>query len=370
LPRVLILFADGVGLGAGDDASNPFLTADLPVLGRLLGGCPALAESAPHHAAGASLVAIDAALGVDGTPQSGTGQAALLTGANAAAMHGRHFGPWVPARLQRMVREESVLAVAQAAGHSVAFANAYPEEVLAMATAGQAPNVVPIRAAPVRAAPTASAGTVRGDVGSAETARGHRDSAETTPGLGGSAATDVAARRAARRKRRAPSFLRAGPPLAALGAGVLTRHTQELERGDAVASEITNDGWRDVLGRTQLPVIDATCAGRNLARIAAAHDLTLFAHYATDYAGHRRSMVAGVSALERLDCFLGGVLEDLPSDVLLFLVSDHGNVEDTRVGHTRNPAIGLVAGQGHALISRRLRSLTDIAPVVLDTLAM
>jgi 2,3-bisphosphoglycerate-independent phosphoglycerate mutase len=356
LPRVLILFADGVGLGADDEASNPFLSAELPVLEQLLGGWRVVAASAPHHAAGASLVAIDALLGVDGTPQSGTGQAALLTGANAAAMHGRHFGPWVPARLQRMVREESVLANAQAAGHRVAFANAYPEEVLAMATAGGALDVVPIGAAPRQRGGSAVAGSIGG---SAAAARGD-----------GSSAADVAARRAARRKRRAPSFLRAGPPLAALGAGVLTRHTGELARGDAVASEITNDGWRDVLGRTQLPVIDAASAGRNLARIAAAHDLTLFAHYATDYAGHRRSMAAAVTSLERLDGFLGGVLEELPEDVLLFVVSDHGNVEDIGSGHTRNPALGLVAGQGHALISRRLRSLTDIAPVVLDTLAL
>jgi bisphosphoglycerate-independent phosphoglycerate mutase (AlkP superfamily) len=51
-------------------------------------------------------------------------------------------------------------------------------------------------------------------------------------------------------------------------------------------------------------------------------------------------------------------------------VSDHGNIEDTRVGHTRNPALGMVIGQGHALLSRRLASLTDVAPTLLDLLAL
>jgi 2,3-bisphosphoglycerate-independent phosphoglycerate mutase len=325
MPRALLLFVDGVGLGDDDVASNPFLSAAIPVLTALAGGRRITRTTTPLHASHASFVGIDALLGVDGTPQSGTGQATLLTGVNAAAAHGRHFGPWVPARLQRLVRDESLLASARGQGYRIAFANAYPEEALAAGAA----------------APSDAA-----------------------------ASADAAARRRDRRRRRAPSFLRAGPPLAALGAGVLTRHTAALARGEAVASEIVNDGWRDVLGRRDLPVIDAATAGRHLATIAGAHDLTLFAHYATDYAGHRQDMDAAVAALERFDAFIGGVIEHLPSDALLFVVSDHGNLEDVRTGHTRNPALGLVAGSGHALVARRLRSLTDVAPTILDLLAL
>lgn len=323
MPRVLLLFVDGVGIGPEDPSSNPFLRARLPFLKQLLDGDLPVCGAATH-ARNASLAAVDATLGCAGTPQSGTGQAALLTGIDAVALHGRHFGPWVPARLQRLVREESVLARATAAGLRVAFANAYPEEVLErIADDGTAQPSLPSDA----------------------------------PG------------RASRRQRRAPSFLRAGPPLAALGAGVLNRHTTELIRGDAVASEITNDGWRRLLGRTSVPVIEAAAAGRNLAAIAAAHDMTLFAHYATDYAGHRREMAGAVRALERVDEFLGGVVAGLPEDVLLVMVSDHGNIEDVRVGHTRNPALALVAGRGHAALSSRLRDLTDVTPAILDILA-
>jgi 2,3-bisphosphoglycerate-independent phosphoglycerate mutase len=333
LTRVLLLFVDGVGLGDDDAACNPFVTARLPHLGALLDGRRITRDAAPFHAADASLVAVDATLGHDGIPQSGTGQAALFTGANAVTMHGRHFGPWVPARLQRLVRDESVLASAQAAGCSIAFANAYPEEVLQLVAAGERAAGLP----PV--------------VGSG--------SGDTRPG--GSAAG---------RRRRTPTFLRAGPPLAALGAGVLTRHTAALERGEAVASEITNDGWRTTLGRTTVPVIAAAQAGRNLAAIAAAHRLTLFAHYATDYAGHRRDMGGAIQSLERLDAFIGGIMTMLPDDALLLLVSDHGNIEDVRTGHTRNPALGIVAGKGHALLSRRLESLMDVTPTILDVLSL
>jgi 2,3-bisphosphoglycerate-independent phosphoglycerate mutase len=330
LPRVLLLFVDGVGLGETDPARNPFLQARLPALDALLDGRLPVRSVAPFHARRASLIGIDATLGFEGTPQSGTGQASLLTGANAVAMHGRHFGPWVPAGLQRLVREESVLANALAAGHTVAFANAYPEEALAADGAGER------RAARRGALAADSAGE-------------HRD---------------------ARRRSRSRSFLRAGPPLAALGAGLLDRHTDALQRGDAVASEIVNDGWRDVLGRAELPVITPADAGRNLAGIAARHDLTLFAHYATDYAGHRRDMRAGSAALERFDEFLGATVAALPPGTLAFVISDHGNVEDVSAGHTRNPAFGLLIGDGHALLSRRLTALTDVAPTILDALAI
>jgi hypothetical protein len=302
--RVLFLFLDGVGLGDADPSYNAFVVARLPTFARLLEGRFAERDSAPFHGGAASLVALDALLDVEGVPQSGTGQAALLTGKNAAQLYGRHFGPWIPTKLRALVRDESVLALARAGGSRVTFANAYPEELVALST-----------------------------------------------NAGGDSS-------------RLPSFLRAGPPLAALGANVLDRGTAELERGDAVASEITNQAWRERLGRTALPIIDASQAGRNLARIAAANDLTLFAHYATDYAGHERDLGRAVSALERVDEFLGGLIDSL-GDTVLIVASDHGNIEDSRVGHTRNPVLCLVTGPDHADIARGLSSLIDVAPIVL-----
>ena len=317
MPRVLLFFVDGVGLGTPEPGVNPLLVARLPMFGELLDGAMLTLDSAPVTAERASLIALDATLGFEGIPQSGTGQASLLTGANAVEMHGRHFGPWVPTRLRTFVREQSVLARALGAGHSAAFANAYPEEL----------NELPGGAGP------------------------------------------AVARDRTRRARRGPAFLRAGPPLAALGASLLTRHTAELERGDAIASELTNEGWRERLGRASLPVIDAKTAGRNLARIAARHELTLFAHYTTDYAGHQRDMQAAVEALERLDAFLASLLDAADEDLLIVLASDHGNIEDVRTGHTRNPALGMVIGRGHAALAARLRSLTDVTPLILDALS-
>lgn len=317
--RILVIFLDGVGLGADDATRNAFVTARLPVLTGLLAGARATLSVTPLRTAHATLAALDAGLGVEGTPQSGTGQTALFTGINAAEQYGRHFGPWVPASLRSVLRERSILARAKAAGRTVAFANAYPEELFV-------------------------------------------DVPAPRPG------EHFARTPMARAGRGAPRFLQAGPPLAALGASALTRHTNALATGAAVASEITNEGWRERLGRTNLPVITASEAGANLARIASAHDLTLFAHYSTDYAGHEKRLDRAVVALERVDAFLGGVLGASPADLLLIVASDHGNLEDCTTGHTRNPALGLAAGPGHGQAAASWTSILHVAPTILSLL--
>ncbi|MDZ7781276.1 MAG: peptidase [Gemmatimonadota bacterium] len=289
--RILFVFLDGVGIGTSDPERNPFLRARAPALTHLFGGEPPDLEEPVRHGPDGAAFPLDAGLGVNGTPQSGTGQSALLTGLEAGTLFGGHFGPWVPVRLRPLVEERSVLRAVTTAGGAAAFANAYP--------------------------------------------RGW-------PGPNGS--------------RRI-----AGPPLAARGAGLLDRHEEALEQGRAVSSEIVNDGWRQRLGRAGIPDVTPEHAGRNLAAIANHHDLTLYAHYGTDTAGHTREMSAAVTAIERVDRFVQGVLESLAGGTLLFIASDHGNLEDVWAGHTRNPALGLATGPGWEEATA-LRDLRDVAP--------
>lgn len=242
---------------------------------------------------------LDARLDVAGTPRSGTGQVALLTGADAARLHGAHFGPWTPVKLRPLVEDTSVLRQAAEQGLDVAFANAYP--------------------------------------------RGW-------PGPGGS--------------RRI-----AAPPLAARGAGVLHRHEEALGRGDAVSSEIVNDGWRKHLGHDGLPDIAPEDAGVNLANIAGKHDLTLYAHYSTDTAGHEKSMSAAIAALHRVDRFFAGILSAVSDDTLVLVASDHGNIEDVGAGHTTNPALGIAYGPG-ADEAARLTDIREVAGFVLRQLGV
>jgi hypothetical protein len=149
----LFLFWDGVGLGP-PGPQNP-LDADWPALERLAGGQRWTAEAVPVREPDRVFVPLDATLGVDGLPQSGTGQAALFTGENAARAHGRHFGPYPPTTVRDAVAHRSVFARPVAAGvapERLAFANAYPDRFFRHLDAGGRPTVTTLaaRAAGVR----------------------------------------------------------------------------------------------------------------------------------------------------------------------------------------------------------------------------
>ena len=65
----------------------------MPNLWILAGRTAAGRGAAPFESQRATLLPLDACLGVPGTPQSATGQATLLTGRNVPAEIGYHYGP-------------------------------------------------------------------------------------------------------------------------------------------------------------------------------------------------------------------------------------------------------------------------------------
>lgn len=124
--RVLFLFCDGVGAGDSDPAVNPFRAAELPNLRFLCGGLPPF-QAPPAGTTASTLLHLDAALGVAGLPQSGTGQTALFTGVNAARLIGKHFGPYPYSSLRPLLRTQALLPRLVRAGRRCAFANAFPD---------------------------------------------------------------------------------------------------------------------------------------------------------------------------------------------------------------------------------------------------
>ena len=134
--RAILLFLDGVGIGRNDPESNPFFRARLPRLRSLLG------NELPHsrHKAistkGAELVPTNATLGVPGLPQSGTGQTAIFTGANAAKIIKRHFGPHPTTALRPIIDEKNIFRQLKSKGKSVCFANAFPQQFFDYIEAG------------------------------------------------------------------------------------------------------------------------------------------------------------------------------------------------------------------------------------------
>jgi 2,3-bisphosphoglycerate-independent phosphoglycerate mutase len=128
MTRVLMFFLDGVGIGRKDPAVNPFVSASMPALRGLLGG--EIPSAGRRHWTGpdATVLPINATLGVPGFPQSGTGQTALFTGVNAAKLIGKHFGPFPYSTLRPVIEAHNIFRRLQLAGRSGCFANAFPQK--------------------------------------------------------------------------------------------------------------------------------------------------------------------------------------------------------------------------------------------------
>ncbi|RME60319.1 MAG: hypothetical protein D6790_09500, partial [Caldilineae bacterium] len=127
MKRVIFLFLDGVGLGPDDPKTNPLVAAHLPTLQELLDGAPLSVASGRVCTPHACLIPTDAAMGVPGRPQSATGQAAILTGVNAPARLGEHYGPRPDARVRAILDEAGLFARLTQGGWAAYFCNAYPQ---------------------------------------------------------------------------------------------------------------------------------------------------------------------------------------------------------------------------------------------------
>src|SRR5918996_2000184 len=124
--RVLFIFLDGIGLGGDNPAVNPFARAKMPNLNTLLDGRSLLKGAAPYYGEYATLVAVNPAIGVDGLPQSATGQAVLVTGINIPAELGYHYGPKPNREVASYLKEASLFSRFVKEGKKTALLNAYP----------------------------------------------------------------------------------------------------------------------------------------------------------------------------------------------------------------------------------------------------
>ena len=119
---------------------NPWALMATPGIHRLLGGPLTLEQC--RESEDLLLSAIDATLGVEGLPQSATGQAALFTGFNAAEWMGRHVTGLPGPRVRRLVESRNLFQEAYANGLQSTFANAYsPTYLDSLSTGMRRPSV-------------------------------------------------------------------------------------------------------------------------------------------------------------------------------------------------------------------------------------
>lgn len=153
--RILFLFFDGVGLAQEQNHRNP-----IQFLPSLFFNFKKRKTFPSYRGYGK---AIDARLGVQGLPQSATGQATILSGVNAARLLGRHLNGMPNRALREMLSRESLFVKLKRAGRDATFANAYQPEFFTSAVA--------VHYVSVSTAAVTAAGIPLNDIGAV--ARGH-----------------------------------------------------------------------------------------------------------------------------------------------------------------------------------------------------
>ena len=148
-------------------------------------------------------------------------------------------------------------------------------------------------------------------------------------------------------------------------AGIPLLTVQELQRDEGISADFIRTQWPE-LGHPEIKPITSKAAGEHLAHIVAQYDFTLFEYRLTDHAGHSQKMAFAVEVLERFDEFLSGFFESFdPSNTLLMIVSDHGNIEDLSTkSHTRNKVPCIIVGKQRHQLENRIKNLTHITPAI------
>ncbi|MBK6425304.1 MAG: hypothetical protein IPF82_03620 [Blastocatellia bacterium] len=121
-PRMVILvFVDGVGIGRRG-LQNPLDGVDSPYFS-------VFENEAFRTALRGAMAITDTRLGVEGLPQSATGQTTIITGLNAAAHLGRHLSAFPGGSLRPLLESSSLFRTLSARGLRTAHANVAPSTI-------------------------------------------------------------------------------------------------------------------------------------------------------------------------------------------------------------------------------------------------
>ena len=121
-----MIFIDGVGIGEKDNEFNPFLKYGFKIFNEVFKNTPHK-QNAYLEKDGMFIFPTDARLGVEGLPQSGTGQVSIFCGVNAPKFVGKHFGPFPYSTTIPIIKGQNIFKTYKDLGKTPYFINAYPK---------------------------------------------------------------------------------------------------------------------------------------------------------------------------------------------------------------------------------------------------
>lgn len=308
MERVIFIFVDGCGVGRAQP-QNPFFLAGSRFLPFWRGGMR-LPDGTP-------VAAIDATLGIPGAPQSASGQTAIFCGARAAELGGRHRNGYPDRSLRRIIREKNLLSLLAAAGAAARYLNAYPahEELFTARHVGIEPD-------------------------------------------GGLWFSPEFPERFKRMVSVTSCML--------LASGQRPFGEKDIRAGWALYQDYSN---RSLIEQgLPLPEFTPEQAARVLQGASGRFGFILYEYFQTDVCAHRKPLEDCVALVRDLDALVGTLLGLLDKERDTFiLTSDHGNLEDHALrGHSRNPVPLIAWGKHGARLRKKITSLSDVSPAILE----
>ncbi len=289
---LILFFIDGLGIGEPNSDNPLFSNKDTEPLRYWKNG--------PEKVFGnGTLIHTDACLGIEGRPQSASGQTTIYTGSNAPKLLGYHKQGFPNAALRELIQEKSIFKqIAELGLGNGIFANAYTPQFF-----------------------------------------------EKTPRWKSATTCSVEA------------------------AGLQFCRLPDLVGRKSVFHDFTN---RSLIERGfDVPEFSPRTAAEILVGLAQRYSFVLYEHFITDKIGHSQDWDGAKAHLPELAEFVRETVKLVdPERTTLVLTSDHGNIEDLSIrNHTLNKVPTVVWGRNHREFARRISSLVDITPAILNTLS-
>jgi len=302
---MIFIFLDGVGMGK-TDANNPFFTAQTSYL-PFYGEENILPDGTP-------IKGIDACLGVEGIPQSATGQTTIYTGENIPARLKEHKGSYPNKKMRQVIMSQNLLKRLNVNSIKARFINAYPQH--------------------------------------SELFSKHVSLEED----GSYNFTEKFPRLFQRRISVTSCML--------IANGMTPFDVGEIREKRSIFQDYTN---RYLIERgLDIPEYSPETAAEILFNASREFEFVLYEYFQTDIYAHRKSLEESLELIRGLDRLVGKLLTLLdPRDDTLLITSDHGNLEDfSQRAHTRNPVPLLTWGHRSESLRHRINNLAHITPAI------
>lgn len=329
MKRLIFIFLDGTGIGKNIE-SNPFFMAKSAFL-------PFYTNNELQMPDGTPVKPIDATLGVDGLPQSATGQTSLFTGENIPALLNGHKGSYPDKTMRQIIKTKNLISRLRNKNVNARFINAYPfygqlfaqyhVDINDDGSFHFSEEFPPIFKK--RISVTTCMNIVNQLIPFTE--------------------SDIVHENALYQDYSNLSLIQMLKEIQATGK------LKNVPKDMVLPS-----------GMPTLPQFSPEKAAEILFGSSQKFDFLLYEYFQTDVFGHRHTFTERVQLIQQLDRLIGRLISllDKTRDTLL-ITSDHGNLEDgTTLAHTRNPVPLAVWGNKSHEIRENINSLVDVTPTI------